>query len=61
MARRSEHSLEEIKEMVKHTIILAFEEVTDITPDVRITFYNAGHIAEDCSFQCKLLGYSGIL
>jgi uncharacterized protein len=35
---------EEIKEMVKHTITLDFEEVTDITPDIRITFYNAGHI-----------------
>ena len=35
---------EEIKEMVKHTICLDYEEVTDITPDVRITLYNAGHI-----------------
>ncbi len=35
---------EEIKEMVKHTITLDYEEVTDITPDVRITLYNAGHI-----------------
>lgn len=35
---------EEIKEMVKHTICLDFDEVTDITPDVRITLYNAGHI-----------------
>ncbi len=35
---------EEIKEMVMHTITLDFEEVTDITPDVRLTFYNAGHI-----------------
>lgn len=35
---------EHVKEMVKHTIILDFEEVSDITPDVRITLYNAGHI-----------------
>ncbi len=35
---------EEIKEMVKHSVTLNFEEVTDITPDIRITFYNAGHI-----------------
>ncbi|MDP6139280.1 MAG: beta-CASP ribonuclease aCPSF1 [Candidatus Woesearchaeota archaeon] len=35
---------EEIKEMVKHTITLEYNEVTDITPDVRITLYNAGHI-----------------
>lgn len=35
---------EEIKEMVKHTITLEYDEVTDVTPDVRITLYNAGHI-----------------
>ena len=35
---------EDIKEMVKHTITLNFEEVTDITPDIRITLYNSGHI-----------------
>lgn len=33
----------EVKEMVKHTICLEHEEVTDITPDVRLTLYNAGH------------------
>ena len=38
------YSVDHIKEMVKHTIILNWEEVTDITPDVRITLYNSGHI-----------------
>ncbi|MFH0874450.1 MAG: beta-CASP ribonuclease aCPSF1 [archaeon] len=38
------YTSDEIKETVKHTVTLEFEEVTDITPDVRITFYNAGHI-----------------
>ncbi len=38
------YTSEEIKEMVKHTICLDYEEVTDITPDVRLTFYNAGHV-----------------
>jgi len=33
----------DIKEMVKHSICLDFNEVTDVTPDVRLTFYNAGH------------------
>lgn len=33
----------DIKTMVKHTICLDYEEVTDITPDVRLTLYNAGH------------------
>ncbi|MEK6983877.1 MAG: beta-CASP ribonuclease aCPSF1 [Nanoarchaeota archaeon] len=35
---------EEVKEMVKHTITLEYDEVSDVTPDVRITMYNAGHI-----------------
>ena len=38
------YSAEEIKEMVKHTITLEYNEVSDVTPDVRITMYNAGHI-----------------
>ncbi|MAG02497.1 beta-CASP ribonuclease aCPSF1 [Candidatus Pacearchaeota archaeon] len=33
----------DVKEMVKHTICLDFNEVTDIAPDMRITFYNSGH------------------
>ena len=37
-------STDDIKEMVKHTITLEYDEVFDITPDVRITLYNAGHI-----------------
>jgi len=37
------YGTDEVKEMVKHCITLDFEEVTDITPDVRLTFYNAGH------------------
>lgn len=38
------YTSEEIKEVVKHTICLDYEEVSDITPDVRLTLYNAGHI-----------------
>jgi len=33
----------DVKEMVKHTVCLDYNEVTDIAPDVRITFYNGGH------------------
>ncbi len=33
----------DIKEMVKHSICLNYNEVTDVMPDVRLTFYNAGH------------------
>jgi hypothetical protein len=35
---------EHIKEMLKHVITLNYGEVTDITPDIRLTFYNSGHI-----------------
>ncbi len=34
----------EIREMIKHTITLNYGEVTDITPDIKMTFHNAGHI-----------------
>jgi len=34
----------DVQEMVKHTITLNYNEVTDITPDIRITLYNAGHV-----------------
>lgn len=33
-----------IREALKHTITLDYGEVTDITNDLRLTFYNAGHI-----------------
>jgi len=36
-------SSKDIKEMVKHTVCLNFNEVTDIAPDIRITMYNSGH------------------
>lgn len=35
---------EEIRQMVLHTICLDYDEVNDITPDVRLTLYNAGHV-----------------
>ena len=33
----------DVKEMVKHSVCLNYNEVTDIAPDVRLTFYNSGH------------------
>ncbi|MEA3378253.1 MAG: beta-CASP ribonuclease aCPSF1 [Nanoarchaeota archaeon] len=43
-ANKSLFSASDVKEMVKHTICLDYGEVSDITPDVRLTFYDAGHI-----------------
>jgi len=47
-AKEPIYTSDDIKEMVKHTICLEYEEVTDVTPDVRITLYNAGHILGSC-------------
>jgi uncharacterized protein len=38
------YKAEDIKEMVRHSVVLNYNEVTDITPDIRITLYNAGHV-----------------
>ncbi len=38
------YSQSDIKEAILHTVTLNYGEVTDIAPDVRLTFYNAGHI-----------------
>lgn len=38
------YKAEDIKEMLKHVITLNYNEVTDIAPDIRLTFYNSGHI-----------------
>jgi KH/beta-lactamase-domain protein len=38
------YDTDDVKEFVKHCITLEWEEVSDITPDVRLTLYPAGHI-----------------
>lgn len=38
------YSSKEIEQMVLHSITVPYEEVTNITPDMRLTLYNAGHI-----------------
>jgi len=38
------YSTKEIKEAVKHTICLDFDQVSDITPDMRLTLLNSGHV-----------------
>ena len=43
-ARDTVFSSTDVKEMVKHSVVLEYEEVTDITPDMRITLYDAGHV-----------------
>ena len=38
------YSPEDIFEVILHTIPLSYGEVTDVSPDVRLTLHNAGHI-----------------
>ncbi len=38
------YKAEDVREMVRHSIALDYGEVTDVTPDIRITLYNAGHV-----------------
>jgi len=42
--RKPDYTSKEIKEMVKNSITLDFDEVTDIAADVRLTLHNAGHV-----------------
>jgi KH/beta-lactamase-domain protein len=35
---------DDIREVIIHTIPLAWGEVTDVSPDIRLTLHNAGHI-----------------
>ncbi|KYK26092.1 MAG: hypothetical protein AYK23_03250 [Candidatus Proteinoplasmatales archaeon SG8-5] len=43
-AKRAPYESTHVREVVKHTITLKYGETTDISPDVRLTFQNAGHI-----------------
>ncbi len=42
--KRPPYTQNEVKKMILHTIALDYGEVTDIAPDIKLTFYNAGHI-----------------
>ncbi|RAP46424.1 MAG: hypothetical protein BZ135_03520 [Methanosphaera sp. rholeuAM6] len=37
-------NIKDVKEAIKRTITLDYGEVTDISPDIRLTLHNAGHI-----------------
>ncbi len=38
------YTQKDIEEVIKHSIAIDYGEVTDITPDIRLTLYGAGHI-----------------
>ncbi|MEX0569444.1 MAG: beta-CASP ribonuclease aCPSF1 [Candidatus Njordarchaeota archaeon] len=38
------YSISDIDEFLKHCVVLDYDKVYDIAPDIRLTLYNAGHI-----------------
>ena len=42
--RKVPYSSNEVKTYIKHSITLNYGNVTDIAPDIKLTFHNAGHI-----------------
>ncbi|MGM0604734.1 MAG: beta-CASP ribonuclease aCPSF1 [Halobacteriota archaeon] len=42
--RTPPYESEMVRETIKHTIPIEYGDVTDIAPDVKLTFHNAGHI-----------------
>ncbi|MCX6671084.1 MAG: MBL fold metallo-hydrolase, partial [Euryarchaeota archaeon] len=43
-AKKVPYSSENIRNVIKHCIVMGYGDTTDITPDIRLTFHNAGHI-----------------
>lgn len=43
-AKKALYEAQHVRKEILHTITLKYNETTDISPDVRLTFHNAGHI-----------------
>ncbi len=43
-AKKVPYSSENIRSVITHCIPMGYGDTTDITPDIRLTFHNAGHI-----------------
>ena len=42
--KKTPYEAQHVRQEILHTITLKYNETTDIAPDVRLTFHNAGHI-----------------
>ncbi|MCL4329350.1 MAG: beta-CASP ribonuclease aCPSF1 [Candidatus Thermoplasmatota archaeon] len=51
---KSPYDSKHIREMVKRSVVLRYNETTDITRDTRLTFYNAGHILGSASVHLHI-------
>jgi len=45
---------QDVKRVIKRTVTIKYREPTDISPDISITFHNAGHILGACSVHVFL-------
>ncbi|UAL07118.1 MAG: beta-CASP ribonuclease aCPSF1 [Candidatus Methanogranum gryphiswaldense] len=43
-AKKALYEAQHVRKEILHTITLKYNETTDISPDIRLTFHNAGHI-----------------
>ncbi len=51
---KSPYSSGDIRNAVKHCIALKYKETTDIAPDIKVTFHNAGHILGSASVHFNI-------
>ncbi len=42
--RELPYTWKDVEQMLLHTIVMPYNTVTDVAPDTKLTFYNAGHI-----------------
>ncbi len=52
--KRPPYEMEHIRECMKHVIDVNWNETTDIAPDVKMTFHNAGHILGSSSVHLHI-------
>ncbi|MCD4740671.1 beta-CASP ribonuclease aCPSF1 [archaeon] len=52
--RDAPYSQRDVEKMIKYTITRNYGEVTDVAPDMRVTFHNAGHILGSASVHMHL-------
>ena len=59
--KQTPFSAKDVKEFIKHSITLNYGEVTDITPDIKVTFHNAGHILGSAMVHLNIANKHNIL
>ena len=52
--KRPPYEMEHIRECIKHVVDVDWNETTDIAPDVKLTFHNAGHILGSSSVHLHI-------